>query len=111
MKIFETGSPVDRLSGDKPKRPSRIAPNGRLAELASRVGPLLHTKQILDKVYSNGYFETHYPDADKTLKGLLHQRAMDAWAHAEHFGSDESNMLETKESGEKQVKIVINLGA
>jgi len=109
MKIFETGSPVDRL-GDKLKRPTRGVPRGRLAMLAARVGPLLQSKQVLDKVYSNGYFETHYPEADKTLKSLLHKRAMDAWAQAEHFGSDSEPEGGERKDG-KNINVVINLGS
>jgi hypothetical protein len=108
MKIFPTQSPVDRVF-ERPERPHVHSPRGRLSYLIDRSTPLLKAKKTLDKVYSNGYFETHYPDADKTLKGLLHERAMDAWSHAEHFCHDDEEK-EEKEEKKKSINVVINLG-
>ncbi len=102
MKIFSTRSPIDML--DKLKLPVGV-PKGRLAQLAARLEPLLHNKKTLDKVYSKGYFENHYPEADKTLKRLLHKKAMDAWAHAE------DPMSQPVEQGHKGISLTINIGA
>jgi hypothetical protein len=109
MKIFGSKSPVDFIHGEKPEVPMVRPPEGSIKRMASRVGPLLDVKCILDKVYSNGYFENHYPDADRTLKGLLHKRAMQAWAQAEHFGSDLNDYDDEKK--DKQISLVINIGA
>ena len=106
-KIFETGSPVDRLQGDKLKRPTRREPEGSIEKLCEQIEPLLQTKKTLDKVYSNGYFENHYPEADKKLKGLLHDRAMVAWAMAEHYIPVEKH----EEGHGKNISVVINLGS
>lgn len=110
MRIFGTKSPVDFIHGEKPERPEYAPEPNRLKKLALQVGPLLGVKSMLDKVYSHGYFETHYPDADRTMKRLLHDKAMGAWAHAEHFGRD--TQFEGPEKGEretKQVNLIINL--
>ncbi len=109
MKIFETRSPVDQIAGS-PKVPRKRAPKGRLRALIDQTEPLLLAKKTLDKVYSNGYFENHYSRADTTLKGLLHKRAMDAWAHAEHFGSEKQGP-ETPEAKDGPIKLIINIGA
>ena len=109
-KIFETGSPVDRTQGDKPKRPGRSAPTGSIDKLCAQIEPLLQTKKVLDNVYSNGYFENHYPDADKKLKNLLHDRAMLAWAHAEHYVPLEESE-KTGDSHGKNISVVVNLGS
>lgn len=111
MRIFETKSPVDFINGEKPEMPTIRPPKGSLKRIAARCGPLLDAKHMLDKVYSNGYFENHYPDADRTLKGLLHKRAMDAWAQAEHFGADIDADDDEKMGHDKQISLVINIGA
>lgn len=112
MRIFSAKSPLDRLAGAKPK-PAKLKP-GKLQALAKRMGPLLETKSILDKVYSNGYFENHYPDADELLKKTLHDRAMQAWAHAKAFGKNDKEVESEDESGEreeeKNINVVINIG-
>jgi hypothetical protein len=107
MKIFGTKSPVDFINSEKPKL-ERLKP-GRLKALAKRLGPLLDAKSLLDKVYSNGYFENHYPDADVLLKNKLHERAMQAWAHAESMGDDDD--IEPKANGsERKISLTINVG-
>lgn len=108
-KIFGTGSPVDRVQGDKPKRPTRRPPEGSMEKLCAQIEPLLQTKKVLDKVYSNGYFENHYPDADEKLKGLLHERAMVSWALAEYFTETEGKAPEDHHG--KNISVVINLGS
>ena len=112
MTIFGTKSPLDRFGGKKPKLVKRAKP-GRLMKLANKLGPLLKVKYELDKVYSNGYFENYYPDADKLLKGSLHEKAMEAWAHADGLGSTDmktAKSCEHEEHSENQgLNITINI--
>jgi hypothetical protein len=83
----------------------------RYFKLLKKVKPLLEVKKEADEVYSRGYFENHYPDADKTLKRMLHQKAMDAWARSR---SDDTGDDEKEEAGEdnhgRTVNITICLG-
>lgn len=103
--IFPTGSPVDRAAGPL------LAPTfrrGRLRDLAKLHGSLLETRKIMDKVYSNGYFGNHYPEAEKLLKQSLHERAMQSWA-----GLKEGKLVEHSEpDGDEGINlnITINLG-
>jgi hypothetical protein len=60
--------------------------NGLLRKLSDKherlLTPLLKVKKEADKVYSKGYFENHYPDADKHLKSMLHEKVMAAWSNS-----------------------------
>jgi hypothetical protein len=109
MTIFSAKSPIDRFGGDKPRLLEPAQP-GRLRKFVKKFGPLLNVKSELDKVYSNGYFENYYPDADKLLKGALHEKAMDAWANADEFGSSDEP-AEEKNEQERTINVVINLGS
>ncbi len=83
--IFSTHSPVDILDRKK-QRPLSVKSPSILRKLASsveaKIKPLLQVKEEVDRVYSNGYFENHYPDADKTLKDTLHQKVLASWTTA-----------------------------
>lgn len=100
--IFPTGSPVDRADGPLNAPSYR---SGRLRKLARSQESLLGVRKILDKVYSNGYFGNHYPEAEKLLKQSLHERAMQAWAGLREGKSDEPD-------GDEGISlnITINLG-
>ena len=100
--IFPTGSPVDRADGPL-STPSYRA--GRLRKLARSQESLLGIRKILDKVYANGYFGNHYPEAEKLLKNSLHERAMQAWAGLKEDKSDEHDDDEGI-----SLNITINLG-
>jgi len=77
QEIFPMKSPISNLEPVEEKPTKRV---GKLAKLAaSRVTPLLKAREEVNDVYSDGYFESHYPQADKTLKGLLHDQVLDAW--------------------------------
>lgn len=110
--IFPSKSPVSNIDPvvEKPAPVSRRQ-YGRLAELAfSRIKPLMKTREALNKVYSDSYFENHYPEADKTLKGLLHNSTMDAWSNAENPSEE---VLADKADGQalgKTIHLTINLG-
>jgi hypothetical protein len=99
--IFPTKSPVDRLGGDKPSNPGPLSRDNFKAiceNTKRKLKPLLKAKEVSDKVYSNGYFENHYPDADRELKSLLHEKVMAAWANAESDDSYEEEEFESHES-------------
>lgn len=88
--IFPTSSPVDVQDGRKVSAPKSL---GRgLFEKATELRdhkliPLLKVREDADRVYSNGYFENHYSEADKRLKGLLHEKVMAAWGNSLGKGS------------------------
>jgi len=94
-------SPVDRL--DPPKLPSLLSGStGRLAGLASsRADGLLAARDTLNKVYSDSYFENHYPDADRKLKRVLHDNTMKAWEETEN---------PSPKSGGNKITLTISLG-
>ena len=93
--IFPTHTPVDRQGGGDPiEEPMPLDGKRYRTEegrLLKKLSPLVAAKNEADKVYSNGYFENHYPDADKKLKRMLHSRVMNAWANAlnEHEREEE----------------------
>lgn len=103
--IFPTGSPVDRADGPLLTPTFR---RGRLRDLAKAQGSLLETRKILDKVYANGYFGNHYPEAEKLLKRSLHERAMQAWAGLKEGKTDEED--EDDAVPGVALNITINLG-
>ena len=104
--IFPTHSPVDVLGGKSDVE----EPMGHEAHTAARilrkVSPLLEAREEADKVYSKGYFERAYPEADKKLKRLLHSKVMGAWANALNDDDYES----APGIGGGGVTIVINTG-
>lgn len=116
--IFPTKSPVDRSGGTsdvKTPNPIKRAKYRRLADrLAKQIIPLLSSKRDVDQVYSNGYFENHYPEADKKLKRVLHDKVMADWANALNEDEDEDEEKEEKKSkrvfGDGTLTININLG-
>jgi len=113
QKIFSTKSPIEPegLGLDPPKKPLFAPSKKELTNLSERVSPLLHIRKAMDKVYADGYFERHYSEADKKLKNLLHRKAMTAWAHAEHFGSQHEEPCKEEEPKQAApVNIVIKLG-
>jgi len=114
--IFPSGSPIERVwtgSTDlkAPKPLDGEIFDRRYFKLLKKVKPLMEIKKEADEVYSRGYFENHYPEADKTLKRMLHQKAMDAWARSR--GNDDDSE-EKEEAGEdnhgRTVNITICLG-
>jgi hypothetical protein len=113
--IFTARSPVDIVDPIK-ESPSPLPRKkfGRLAEIAfSRIQPLVDSRDTLNKVYSKGYFENHYPEADRSLKELLHSQTMQAWANAENPSSE---VLQSKSEGKSLgdrpvIQLHFNLGA
>lgn len=113
LSIFPTNSPIERNFGGTtglkaPKPLEGEVFDSRYKKLLKRIRPLLEVKEETDRVYANGYFENHYPAADKKLKKLLHQKAMDAWARA--ITKEEKEEKEEKESDHGRVMITISLG-
>lgn len=112
--IFPSKSPVSLL-GDQPKPPatrSRKTLRDIAAEHHRKLTPLLRVKEEADKVYSNGYFEQHYKEADRLLKQLLHDKVMNAWAAALNDEKEEAEELPAISQGLKKNinSITINMG-
>jgi hypothetical protein len=110
--IFPTNSPVDVSGGEKVKAPKTLKRGlfERNSALRDRkFAPLLKAKEEADKVYSNGYFENHYKDADKTLKTMLHDKVMDAWANTNGYKKKKKEE-DVKEGKGLSLTISVNLG-
>ena len=83
--VFSVNSPVDQLEQERATEPKSkdYKTFQRASErILSKLGPLLSARKNADKVYSNGYFQRHYPGAEKQIKTLLHEHVMDAWSHS-----------------------------
>lgn len=78
--IFGTKSPVNSLAG--PPRETDAPPSEDFKPRFSGrfMQRLMEDRESLDKIYSRGYFENHYPEADKQLKEFLHEKTMSSWA-------------------------------
>jgi hypothetical protein len=110
--IYPTHSPVDRLGGESLPAPLPMRENDykiASARLLRKLSPLLRAREEADKVYSNGYFENHYPEADKKVKRLLHNRVMAAWANALNDSCNDDNKFNGG-LGNGGVTININVG-
>ena len=77
------------------------------ARMLRKLSPLLQVREEADKVYSNGYFGRHYPQAEKKLKRLLHDRVTAAWANSLNDEDPEERPKAGLGSG---VVITINIG-
>lgn len=110
--IFPSNSPVTNLEPVKTK-PIILSRKkfGRLASLAkTRIMPLLKARKNIDKVHADGYFENHYPEADKKLKSLIHEDALIAWGNAENPSKEVlEEKAEGKELGSGGTTIVLNI--
>jgi hypothetical protein len=69
------------------------------------LAPLLEASKTADQVYANGYFERHYPEADKKMKSLLHDKVMAAWSNSDN--DDEEHEERSLGTG---LNITINVG-
>jgi hypothetical protein len=112
--IFPTNSPVDRLGGTSDAKEPYPC-NSKLyketsARLLRKLSPLLQARKEADKVYSKGYFENHYPEADKQAKRMLHSRVMNAWANALNDMDDEQDVPRPGLGGGGGATIIINVG-
>lgn len=95
--IFPTKTPVP-FKG-KPRPPMRAASiaDRFFNNLTRRIKPLMKVRDAMDKVYSKGYFENHYPEADEELKHVLHSEALEA--HARLRATDNSDEHEERKEG------------
>jgi hypothetical protein len=66
----------------------------------------LEARAQANKVYSNSYFENHYPEADKDLKSKLDEKIMAAHSRLKS-GDDEEEQEEQNAPG---ITIVLNIG-
>ena len=80
--IFPTQSPVNSLAG--PPEETKTPPEeGFIPKFSGKfMKKLLESRKDLNNVYSEGYFQNHYPEADKNLKQFLHEKTMASWAKA-----------------------------
>lgn len=92
--IFSVKSPVDQLEAEnnhEEPKPLNSESYGQIAaRMLKKLSPLLQAREEADKVYSNGYFQRHYPGAEKKIKHLLHDRVMSAWANSLNDDDTES---------------------
>lgn len=77
--LFSSKSPIDmNKRREEPRRLRSKVAERIIKGLSNRLKRLLEARDEVNKVHSEGYFENHYPDADKELKGLLHDKVMTA---------------------------------
>ena len=104
--IYPTQSPINSLAGppEETEEPEPMIPkfSGRFMKR------LLESREDLEKVYSNGYLQTHYPEADKNLKEFLHQQTMNSWAKALDKEDDDHKEPDGDEAPNFTVVININ---
>jgi hypothetical protein len=110
--IFPSNSPVDVQGGDRVKSPKKLKPGlfeKRNLFRARKFMPLLKAREEADRVYSNGYFENHYKDADKQLKSMLHEKVMDAWANAnDRSQKEKADRVYSNGYADKQLKPMLH---
>ena len=82
---------------------------GLFGRLSNRIKPLLDAKHDIDKVWANGYFENHYPTADKLIKEIAHDRVLSALDHARSYAAV-APKEESDDENEKGVEITIRIG-
>ncbi len=105
--IMPTKTPVPFRGKHTPMRmPSSLA-SRVFKRLTHRVKPMMKVRDAMDKVYSKGYFQNHYPDADGELKQTLHKEAM--VAHSRLRAQEEAPEEDHGLLGPK-MSITINLG-
>jgi len=111
--IFPTNSPVSAMSGESDVETPEPMGTGIFSKISQaikkRLSPLISAKKNMDDVYSKGYFERHYPDADKNMKGLLHEHAMSSWAHAMDDSPDNNHDEEAEGESPHQITLTINI--
>ena len=105
--FFPLRSPISNLGGhpEETKVPPPMGFKPKYSEKAMKI--LMEARKNLNKIYSDGYFENHYPEADKDLKNHLHEQTMSSWTNA--MNKEEK----AEEAGEenKQITVVININS
>jgi len=85
-----------------------MEPIGNGEDYEELIEELMEARESLNKVHSEGYFENHYPKADKGLKEVLHNRTVKAISML--ASPAPKNSLGKKAEGEKGVgNIIINI--
>ena len=89
--VFPSHTPVPFEDGTEVKEVPKFGAS--LADrfykkFTRRIYPLLKVRETMDKVYSNGYFQQHYRDADIDLKRELNNQAK--IAHSRLLAEDDS---------------------
>lgn len=109
--LFNAASPIEMGAGNEPEYNSKMPLfklRKKLLTLGRRVGDVLRVREQLDKLYSNGYFQNHYPKADSSLKELMHQRAVSSISQM--MNEEEEEEKEIKPEASKGASIIINIG-
>ena len=72
---------MENQGGQKqiPAKVSAEKAESRLAEISDKSHSLIHAREQVNKVHSEGYFENHYKEADRKLKKLLHEKVLLSW--------------------------------
>lgn len=104
--VYGTGSPVQSGQRKRPRLLSKKQASEKNKSLSDRIGPLMEARAQANKVYSNSYFENHYPEADKDLKKRLDEKIMTA--HSRLKADDDGD--EQEEKNNSGITIVLNIG-
>lgn len=107
--LFQAHSVVDSMDEPKYKSIPRVKARSYLSEIERRIRLCLEARAEADKIFSNGYFENHYPTADKLLKKLFHEKCMYAISHMMSDEPEEEapEEVEEQESSNSKVTIII----
>jgi len=104
--IFPTHSPVNSLAGPPEETKTPPAEDFKPRFSGKFMQRLMESRADVNKIYSEGYFENHYPEADKQLKQFLHEKTMASWAKAL---SDNEETEHSEEQENPGLTVVINI--
>lgn len=101
--IFSSKSPVTQGNEPTPEYMPLDELKNRHQQMKCRLKEALKVRKDMDEVYSKGYFENHYPKADRRLKELLSQRANLAISRMDNYEKD--NDSEEKKGFQLTIKV------
>lgn len=108
--LFPTHTPVP-FGGDGEAPPSMAATLAAkfFSKFTRRIKPIMKVRDAMDSVYSKGYFENHYRDADKDLKKLLDKEAR--VAHSLLLSKEDPPCCDDEEEEEEEGNggVVVNI--
>lgn len=106
--LFPTHTPVP-FGGDGKAPPSMAASLAAkfFSKFTRRIKPIMKVRDAMDSVYSKGYFENHYRDADKDLKKLLDKEAK--IAHSLLLSKEDLPDCDEEKEEERSGGVIVNI--
>jgi len=87
---IEARNPIDQHHTLEPNKLQSKEADSFFEKLRKKLMPIVNVRTLLNKVYSNGYFENHYKKADADLKKVLHKQTMVAHSRLNAEEEDEA---------------------